>query len=153
MRIICKVLLLLLIQQQVAFASETKSQLVKSFNDIAKINLDGGNTPAIIELQCGFVTESIAFIKSHDDVKLVLNVNSEKYGYYSLSSATYGIKYPDDSNFENLRDEVGWEYFFNAPRGPVIVILYKNGKAETKVYVGSKKTKSTCNITSVLIPH
>jgi hypothetical protein len=100
-------------------------------------------------LKCGNVSESMSFVSRDGTTSLILEVDSDASGHNVYKSLMYGVDTADD--FVTV---LGWEYYFNAPRGRIIVSLKNKGQAYTEVSVlhgdGYRKSKSKCTIENLI---
>lgn len=129
--------------------ADTQVEYIQKFNSIAENNISNGNDKAYISLKCGNVDEAMSFISNGDKASLILEVNSDKSGRNTYKSSMYGLKLAND-----LKTKLGWEYYFGASRGKIVVTLEKNGNAYTEVSVlhgdGYRKIKSKCKIENLI---
>ena len=129
--------------------AQTQKELVKDFNSVAERNNQGGKEKALVTLKCGSVSETMSFIASSGEVSLILEVDSDASGHNVYKSSMYGQKTSDD--FETV---LGWEYYFSAPQGQIVVTLENSGLIHTDVSVlhgeGYRKSKSKCRIENLI---
>ena len=131
------------------FAASQKS-LVNEFNGVAQRNKNGENLQGYIELTCGLVTEDVSFTNDDSgETNLILEVDSDMTGHASYKGNIYAEKMDD-----NMTKKIGWEYYFNAPRGQVVVSLLNNGLAYTDIDVlhgeGYRDSHLKCVVMNVI---
>ncbi|HGW6102664.1 TPA: hypothetical protein ACNIQM_000761 [Citrobacter werkmanii] len=148
-----KLLFLSIVLFSFSAIAANQKELANEFNGYASININSGNQPAYISLKCGFVSEELFFTADDSGkVNLTMQVNSDQTGVVNYKSNNiYGEKMPDG---ELDGKAIGWEYYFDAPRGQIVVSILNSGVTYTEVKVlhgdGYRTTKSKCKIENVI---